>query len=59
MRWIALLYGKVRPSLAATSGVHRATDALKMLIDDLLDLAAGKVEGLEGGEEGVGLSVQL
>ena len=32
LRWIALLYGKVRPSLAATSGVHRATDALKMLM---------------------------
>ena len=32
LRWIALLYGKVRPSLAATSGVHRATDVLKMLM---------------------------
>ncbi|HEY5911731.1 MAG TPA: dihydroorotate dehydrogenase-like protein [Verrucomicrobiae bacterium] len=32
LRWIALLYGKLRASLAATSGVHRATDALKMLM---------------------------
>jgi dihydroorotate dehydrogenase (fumarate) len=32
MRWIALLYGKVNASLAATSGIHRATDALKMLM---------------------------
>jgi dihydroorotate dehydrogenase (fumarate) len=32
LRWIALLYGKLRPSLAATSGVHRATDVLKMLM---------------------------
>ena len=32
LRWIALLYGRVRPSLAATSGIHRATDALKMLM---------------------------
>jgi dihydroorotate dehydrogenase (fumarate) len=32
LRWIALLYGKVRPSLAATSGVHRASDVLKMLM---------------------------
>jgi dihydroorotate dehydrogenase (fumarate) len=32
LRWIALLYGRIRPSLAATSGIHRATDALKMLM---------------------------
>jgi dihydroorotate dehydrogenase (fumarate) len=32
LRWIALLFGKVRPSLAATSGVHRASDVLKMLM---------------------------
>ena len=32
LRWIALLYGKVRPSLAATSGIHRATDVLKVLM---------------------------
>ena len=32
MRWIALLYGRIGANLAATSGVHRATDALKMLM---------------------------
>lgn len=32
LRWIAILHGKVTASLAATSGIHRATDALKMLM---------------------------
>ncbi len=32
LRWIALLYGKLQASLAATSGIHRATDAIKMLM---------------------------
>ena len=32
LRWIALLHGKLKASLAATSGIHRASDALKMLI---------------------------
>jgi dihydroorotate dehydrogenase (fumarate) len=32
LRWIAILYGRVKADLAATSGVHRATDALKMLM---------------------------
>jgi dihydroorotate dehydrogenase (fumarate) len=32
MRWIAILYDRVGCSLAATSGVHRGTDALKMLM---------------------------
>ncbi len=32
LRWIAILYGRVGASLAATSGIHRATDALKMLM---------------------------
>jgi dihydroorotate dehydrogenase (fumarate) len=32
LRWIALLYGRIRPSLAATSGIHRATDVLKVLM---------------------------
>jgi dihydroorotate dehydrogenase (fumarate) len=30
MRWIGILYGKVKASLAATSGVHTAEDVLKM-----------------------------
>jgi dihydroorotate dehydrogenase (fumarate) len=32
MRWIALLYGKVKLSLATTSGVHTADDALKLIL---------------------------
>ena len=32
LRWIALLFGRVRANLAATSGIHRGTDALKMLL---------------------------
>ncbi len=32
LRWIAILFGKVKASLAATSGVYRGTDALKMLM---------------------------
>jgi dihydroorotate dehydrogenase (fumarate) len=32
LRWIAILHDRVRASLAATSGIHRATDAIKMLL---------------------------
>lgn len=32
LRWIALLYGRIHANLAATSGIYRATDALKMLL---------------------------
>jgi dihydroorotate dehydrogenase (fumarate) len=32
LRWIALLFGKIRPNLAATSGIHRASDVVKMLM---------------------------
>jgi dihydroorotate dehydrogenase (fumarate) len=32
LRWVAILHGKVKASLAATSGIHRASDALKMLM---------------------------
>ncbi len=31
MRWIALLYGRVGLSLAATGGIHTAADALKVI----------------------------
>jgi dihydroorotate dehydrogenase (fumarate) len=30
LRWIAILYGKVRADLAATSGIHTAEDVIKM-----------------------------
>jgi dihydroorotate dehydrogenase (fumarate) len=32
LRWIALLHGRVRANLAATGGIHRAADVLKMLM---------------------------
>ncbi len=32
MRWVAILYGRIRASLAATSGIHTAQDVLKMLM---------------------------
>lgn len=32
LRWIALLYGRIGASLAATSGIHRGSDVLKMLM---------------------------
>jgi dihydroorotate dehydrogenase (fumarate) len=32
MRWIAILYGRINASLAATSGVHTAEDVVKMIL---------------------------
>lgn len=32
LRWIAILYRRVRASLAATSGIHEASDVLRMLM---------------------------
>jgi dihydroorotate dehydrogenase (fumarate) len=32
LRWIALLHDRIGASLAATSGIHRGTDAIKMLM---------------------------
>ena len=32
LRWIAILHGRVGASLAATSGVYRGTDALKLIM---------------------------
>ena len=32
LRWVAILYLRIEASLAATSGLHRATDVLKMLM---------------------------
>lgn len=32
LRWIAILRGQIEASIAGTSGIHRATDALKMLM---------------------------
>lgn len=32
LRWIAILYGRIQASLAGTSGVHTAQDALKLIM---------------------------
>jgi dihydroorotate dehydrogenase (fumarate) len=32
LRWIALLYGRLKANLAATSGIHNGRDAVKMLM---------------------------
>ena len=32
LRWIAILYGRIKADLAATSGIHCAADALKLLM---------------------------
>jgi dihydroorotate dehydrogenase (fumarate) len=32
LRWIAILHGQVKMSLAATSGIHTAQDVIKMVM---------------------------
>jgi dihydroorotate dehydrogenase (fumarate) len=32
LRWIAILYGRIKANLAATTGIHSAADVLKMLM---------------------------
>lgn len=32
LRWVAILFGKIRASLAATSGIHNGQDVIKMLM---------------------------
>jgi dihydroorotate dehydrogenase (fumarate) len=32
LRWLAILYGRIKADLAATSGIHSARDVLKMLM---------------------------
>jgi dihydroorotate dehydrogenase (fumarate) len=32
LRWLAILYGRIKADMAATSGIHGAEDALKMLM---------------------------
>src|ERR671937_2725028 len=32
LRWIAILYGRIRAGMAATGGVHEAADVLKLLM---------------------------
>jgi dihydroorotate dehydrogenase (fumarate) len=32
LRWVAILHGRVQASIAATSGIHRASDVAMMLL---------------------------
>jgi dihydroorotate dehydrogenase (fumarate) len=32
LRWIAILYGKIKASLAATSGIHKTEDVIKVIM---------------------------
>ena len=32
LRWIAVLYGRIKADLAATSGIHTSSDVLKTLM---------------------------
>lgn len=56
MRWIAILYGRIKPDLASTSGVQKGQDAIKMLMagakitqicSALLRHGIGHIQGLE------------
>ena len=46
MRWLAILHGRTRLTLAATGGVHTAEDALKMLLAgaDVVHLASALLQ---------------
>lgn len=46
MRWIAILHGRTRLTLAATGGIHTLEDALKMLLAgaDVLHMASALLE---------------
>jgi dihydroorotate dehydrogenase (fumarate) len=50
MRWIAILRGRTRLTLAATGGVHSGADALKMLLAgaDVVHLASALLQGGPG-----------
>lgn len=45
MRWIAILHGRVRASLAASTGIHTGADAVKMLLAgaDVVQLASSLI----------------
>lgn len=58
LRWIAILYGKIKADLALTSGVHKSTDVIKsmmagakiaMLCSVLLREGVGAVSTILGG----------
>lgn len=50
LRWIAILHGKLKASLAATTGVHSAEDVLKMVLvgADVTQCASALLKGGHG-----------
>ena len=46
LRWIAILYGRLHASLAATSGIHTARDVVKMILAgaDVTQMASALLE---------------
>jgi dihydroorotate dehydrogenase (fumarate) len=54
LRWIAILFGRVRTSLAATTGVHTGLDAGKVLLAGA-DVAMMTSALLRHGPEHVGV----
>lgn len=55
LRWIAILYGKIKASIGATRGLHEGTDAIKMLMvgadvtmvcSELLRNGIGRISGI-------------
>jgi dihydroorotate dehydrogenase (fumarate) len=55
MRWIAILHGRTQLSLGATSGIHTAQDALKLLLAgaDVVHMASALLEHGPGHVRGV------
>jgi dihydroorotate dehydrogenase (fumarate) len=55
MRWIAILHGRTELSLGATSGIHTAEDAIKLLLAgaDVVHLASALLEHGPGHVRGV------
>ncbi len=58
MRWIAILYGRVKADFAATGGIHNAEDVIKMmmvgakvtmLVSSLLRHGIGEIQKIETG----------
>jgi dihydroorotate dehydrogenase (fumarate) len=50
LRWIAILFGKIKASMAGTTGVHTAVDALKLIMAgaDVANMCAALLENGPG-----------
>jgi hypothetical protein len=41
LRWVGILHGRIRANLAASGGIHRGSDAIKMLLASGFKIDAG------------------